>query len=114
MEQGQPSFTAIGSAMLRAAHLLWDAPPKIFEDTFALSLSGCADERELRQRYDAILGELIAKFGRDLALAAVDSARSPVVMRSRYVEEELDLAIKHGVAQYVILGAGLDSFAYRK
>jgi hypothetical protein len=32
MENSQPSFTAIASAMLRAAHLLWDDPPKIFED----------------------------------------------------------------------------------
>jgi methyltransferase (TIGR00027 family) len=37
-----------------------------------------------------------------------------VVLRSRYVEDELDQAIKRGVSQYVILGAGLDSFAYRK
>jgi hypothetical protein len=38
MEEGRPSFTAIGSAMLRAKHLLWDDPPKIFEDIFALRL----------------------------------------------------------------------------
>ena len=114
MEEGQPSFTAIASAMLRAAHLLWDDPPKIFEDTFALPLSGCADEKELRERYDGVIGELAAQFGRDLAHAAVNSARSPVVMRSRYVEAELDRAMKRGIAQYVILGAGLDSFAYRR
>jgi methyltransferase (TIGR00027 family) len=35
-------------------------------------------------------------------------------MRSRYVEDQLDEAIKRGVLQYVILGAGLDSFAYRR
>jgi methyltransferase (TIGR00027 family) len=56
------------------------------------------------------------KTGRDLAQAkaAVSYARCPVVMRSRYVEDELDQAIMRGVAQYVILGAGLDSFAYRR
>jgi methyltransferase (TIGR00027 family) len=114
MEKGRPSFTAIASAMLRAAHLLWDDPPKIFEDAYALALSGCADERELREKYDNVLAEFSAKFGRDLAQAAINSARSPVVMRSRYGEEELDQAIKRGVAQYVILGAGLDSFAFRR
>jgi methyltransferase (TIGR00027 family) len=100
--------------MVRAAHLLWDDPPKIFEDTFALALSGCADKRVLRERYDAYLAEFTAKFGGDLARAALNSARSAVVMRSRYVEKELDQAIQRGVAQYVILGAGLDSFAYRR
>lgn len=35
-------------------------------------------------------------------------------MRSRYAEDELSHAIERGIAQYVILGAGLDSFAYRR
>lgn len=35
-------------------------------------------------------------------------------MRSRYVEDEVDQAVGRGVSQYVILGAGLDSFAYRR
>jgi O-methyltransferase involved in polyketide biosynthesis len=37
-----------------------------------------------------------------------------VVMRSRYVEDEVEHAVERGVSQYVILGAGLDSFAYRR
>ncbi|MBV8451152.1 MAG: class I SAM-dependent methyltransferase, partial [Deltaproteobacteria bacterium] len=114
MEEGRPSFTAIGSAMLRAAHLLWDDSPKIFEDTFALALSGSSGEVALRERLNAVVAEFTARFGGDLAQAALNSSRSAVVMRSRYVEEELDQAIKRGIAQYVILGAGLDSFAYRK
>lgn len=114
MEEGRPSFTAIASAMIRAAHLLWDDAPKIFEDPFALTLSGCKNELVLRERLDAVLAEFTAKFGDELAQAALQSARSAVVMRSHYVEEELDQAIKRGVAQYVILGAGLDSFAYRR
>jgi len=48
MEEGRSSFTAVTSAMLRAAHLLWDDPPKIFKDTFALRLSGCESEAVLR------------------------------------------------------------------
>jgi O-methyltransferase involved in polyketide biosynthesis len=35
-------------------------------------------------------------------------------MRQRYTEDELDKAVERGVAQYMILGAGLDSFAYRR
>jgi hypothetical protein len=35
MEEGQPSITAMLTAMFRAAHLLWDDPPKIFEDTLS-------------------------------------------------------------------------------
>jgi hypothetical protein len=41
MEEGKPSVTAMLVAMFRANHLLWDDPPKIFEDTLALRLSGC-------------------------------------------------------------------------
>jgi methyltransferase (TIGR00027 family) len=113
MEERRPSITAIARAMLRAAHLLWDDSPKIFEDTFALPLSGCANEVALRERLDAFLVEFTAQSSRYLAEAAFRHARSQVVMRSRYLEGELDQA-KRGVAQYVILGAGLDSFAYRR
>src|SRR5260370_28313013 len=114
MEEGRPSFTAIGAAMDRAAHLLWDNPPKIFEDTFALPLSGCADEAALRTRIDARSAALAAISGPNLAQAAFTFARSLVAMRARYVEDELTDAIKRGVTQYVVLGAGLDCFAYRR
>jgi methyltransferase (TIGR00027 family) len=89
------------SAMARAAHLLWDDAPKIFEDTFALRLSGCESESALRTQLDPFAG-------------FVRRATGTVVMRSRYLEEEIDQAVGRGVSQYVILGAGLDSFAYRR
>lgn len=100
--------------MDRAAHLLWDDPPKIFEDTFALALSGCADEAALRTRLDARSSALAAIAGPDLAQATFTFARALVAMRARYVEDELAEAIKRGVRQYVILGAGLDFFAFRR
>src|SRR5260370_29651535 len=75
--------------MDRAAHLLWDNPPKIFEDTFALPLSGCADEAALRTRIDARSAALAAIAGPNLAQAAFTFARSLVAMRARYVEDEL-------------------------
>ncbi len=40
--------------------------------------------------------------------------RTEVVVRGRYAEDRLEEAVKRGVRQYVILGAGLDTFAYRQ
>jgi methyltransferase (TIGR00027 family) len=100
--------------MDRAAHLLWDDSPKIFEDTFALTLSGCVDEAALRAGLDTRSAALTAIAGPNVAQAAFMFARSLAAVRARYVEDELAEAIKRGVAQYVILGAGLDSFAYRR
>jgi methyltransferase (TIGR00027 family) len=114
MEEGQASSTAIIAAMSRAEHLLWDDPPKIFEDTFASALAGCANEAALRERLDIFLAKLAANAGPNLARSIARGMRSIVTMRSRYVEDELAKAIGRGVAQYVILGAGLDSFAYRR
>jgi methyltransferase (TIGR00027 family) len=114
MEEGKPSFTAIGSAMLRAAHLLWDDPPKIFEDTFALRLSGCESEAALHAELDRVDAETARSTSSEFALSLRRHITGMLVMRSRHVEDELEEAIVRGVSQYVILGAGLDSFAYRR
>ncbi len=114
MEEGRPSITAIGSAMLRAAHLLWGDPPKIFEDTLALRLSGCDSEAALRAQFDRLDAEFAQSAGPNFTLTLRRYATAPVLTRSRYIEDELDQAIRRGVSQYVILGAGLDSFAYRR
>ena len=102
--------------MVRAAHLLWDDRPKNLPGYFRFGsiYNKCAGGVALRERLDAQLTEFAVIAGRDLAQATLSFARSVVVMRSRYVEDELDQAIKRGVAQYVILRAGLDSFAYRR
>jgi len=100
--------------MFRAAHLLWEDPPKIFEDSLALSLSGCENENGLRAQLDKIAAEIAQSTSPDFAQTVLRYARAPVIIRSRYVEDEVDQAIKRGVSQYVILGAGLDSFAYRR
>lgn len=107
MEKGRPSATATFAAMLRAAHLLWDDEPKIFEDTLALQLSGCANEAVLRAQLDQIAVEAAGSTSPALAQTFLHTATAQIVMRSRYVEGELDQAIGRGVAQYVILGAGL-------
>jgi methyltransferase (TIGR00027 family) len=114
MEEGQPSFTAIASAMHRAAHLLWDDAPKIFEDTFALRLSGYETETALGAQLDRLAAEVARSTSPQFALTLSRSIRAMIIMRARYLEDEVERAVGRGVSQYVILGAGLDSFAYRR
>jgi hypothetical protein len=75
VEEGTPSITAMVTAMMRAAHLLWDDPPKIFEDTLALRLSGCESEAALRAQFDRLDGELSA----DVRKSEKVSLRNPIM-----------------------------------
>ena len=100
MEEGRPSTTATIAAMIRAAHLLWDDVPTIFQDPLALGLSGVESQGALQSTLRARQAEPYNYAG--------------VLVRQRYAEDELATAMKRGVGQYVILGAGLDSFAYRR
>ncbi|MFH1060603.1 MAG: class I SAM-dependent methyltransferase [Pseudomonadota bacterium] len=100
--QRQLSRTALGTAHLRALHRLRDARPLILDDPVAAALLG----PELMQRLDA------AEARRSAQEAAI--LRAHVVLRSRYAEDRLALAVARGVDQYVILGAGLDTFALRQ
>jgi len=100
MEEGQPSQTAIAAAIARAAHLLLDDDPKIFQDPLAFSLSGVESEAALLATHEAT--------------PAGHALRAFATLRQRYTEEALGDALARGVAQYVMLGAGLDSFAYRR
>ena len=101
MENGQPSLTALTAAAARAAHLIVDDEPRIFADTLAAALLG---ERA---------GELISFHKLRGTHPVLAGARVQVTCRSRYTEDALGRAVRGGVAQYVVLGAGLDSFAYR-
>jgi len=96
METGQASKTALGVAIRRAAHQLADKPP-VLDDPIALRLVG--------ERYPRLMERALHPVGRDF--------RGFMAARSRYAEERLAEAVAHGVAQYVVLGAGLDTFAYR-
>jgi len=107
VEEGQPSWTAIFAAMARAAHLILDDEPKILQDDFAMAFSGARDETELK----ATLEETPTITDRP---EFWQSYRGFAVVRHRYTEDELEKAIERGISQYVILGAGLDSFAYRR
>jgi methyltransferase (TIGR00027 family) len=101
MECRGPSRTAVLTATLRAAHYLFDGAPKILTDPFARDFAGFASDEEVRKALDA------------LALRDLSRLRTAFAVRSRYAEDELSVAIQHGISQYIILGAGLDSFAYR-
>ena len=96
-----PSFTALASAAARAAHLIVDHEPLIFSDTLAATF--LADHAE----------ELLSYHRSHGSHPVLAGARAAATARSRYTEDRLAGALRRGVAQYVILGAGLDSFAYR-
>jgi methyltransferase (TIGR00027 family) len=98
---GRPSFSALTAAAARAAHLLVDGQPVIFADTLATALLGNRAE------------ELIAYHRLHGTHPVLIGARVQATCRSRYAEDVLARALGAGVTQYVILGAGLDSFAYR-
>ncbi len=114
MEEGRPSLTAIMVAMIRAAHLLLDDEPTILRDDLALGLSGVGNETALRGALDRLQAEIAQRSTPAFAHSLFRSLRAFTTWRSRYVEDALETAIQRGVAQYVILGAGLDSFAYRR
>ena len=98
---GQPSFTALTAAAARAAHLIVDSGPPIFADTLAEAMLG---ERA---------GELIGFHRAHGTHPVLACARAQVACRSRYAEDRLADGVRRGIGQYVLLGAGLDSFGYR-
>ena len=96
MQQNSFSLTAHKVAIMRAAHQVLDHP-KVFEDPIALRIVGDQGDSEIhaeRRKFKTRLHSFL---------------RAIVVARSRFAEDELSAAIKRGVRQYVILGAGLDT-----
>ena len=96
MQTGQPSRTALGAAALRAAHQVLDRGA-IFTDPLALRIL-CGDAQAML---------------RDASDAARQRLRWFIAIRTRIAEDALALAVRGGVAQLVVLGAGLDTYAYR-
>lgn len=101
MEQNQkitaPDNTAARTALWRALHLQVDAKPYIFEDEIGLKL--IAPPGDWSQRPDM-------KFTKRL--------RASIIARARFIEDLIIEQSKQGISQYVILGAGLDTFAQRR
>jgi methyltransferase (TIGR00027 family) len=114
MKEGEPSGSAIIAAMNRAAHLAMDNEPKILKDDLALSFSGIPDYSSLISALEAAKTQIGQGSTPEFAHDFFQSYRGFAVVRHRYTEDELEKALERGITQYVILGAGLDSFAYRR
>jgi len=99
MQEGKFSKTAYRVAMRRAAHQLLDQP-RVLDDPLALRIIGSEAAEELRSN-----PKEHHAFSR--------AFRAFMAARSRHAEDELAHAVAQGMEQYVILGAGLDTFAYR-
>ncbi|MCY1020063.1 class I SAM-dependent methyltransferase [Pyxidicoccus sp. MSG2] len=93
-----PENTAVRVALWRALHVLTDPAPHVFEDTIGLAL--VAPDADWQKRPD------MSPFTRPF--------RASILARARFVEDLLEEQAARGVVQYVILGAGLDTFAQRR
>lgn len=121
MEREQFSRTALFTAYSRGYHARNDCP-RIFNDFLAHDLLDTKDRASVEEEILTALRlhnpECAASFAdRPSALAWVmqSMAAPPIVLgRARYAEDILEKAVQQGVTQYVILGAGLDTFAFRR
>lgn len=93
-----PDHTAVRVALWRALHVQIDPEPHVFTDEIGVKLVG---EKDWRNRPD-----MEPEFSKAM--------RASIVGRARFVEDLVDEEVKNGTSQYVILGAGLDSFAQRR
>jgi methyltransferase (TIGR00027 family) len=87
-------------AMRRAAHQLVDTP-LVFDDPLAVRIVGEPTDEQRATMKERESGR------------ASRALRAFMAVRSRYAEDSLRAAVERGVSQYVLLGAGLDTFAYR-
>jgi methyltransferase (TIGR00027 family) len=102
MHEAIPSRTALRVALRRAAHQLHDAKPLVFDDPLAVRILGKEFEEELKRTPDGVRRPFSA------------GLRAFVVARARLAEDTLATGVHElGVRQYLVLGAGLDTFACR-
>jgi methyltransferase (TIGR00027 family) len=91
--------TAVRVALWRAMHVQVDPPPHVLEDEIGLQLAAPDDGWRRRP---------------DMDPAGTSRFRAAIVARARFIEDLVAEQAGQGVAQYVILGAGLDTFAQRR
>ena len=127
MKDNQASFTAMSVAYMRAYHSMYDTP-KIFDDFLAYDLipeeKRALIEKHLIEQYvtwDQQLNDTenaASLYDRITTSESLMQATYKSVgflsSRARYVEDALVKVIRQGVKQYVILGAGMDTFAFRR
>jgi methyltransferase (TIGR00027 family) len=102
MQDKRASHTAIATAYLRAAHQILDSKPLILNDPIALTLLGNDAAKRIRDAADKYMS------------SGAKALRSHVVLRSRYTEDRLQSSLERGIKQYVIVGAGFDTFSIRQ
>ncbi len=93
-----PEHTAVRVALWRALHVQIDSKPHVLVDEIGMKL---IDEDHWRDRQD-----MHPQFSK--------SMRASIVARARFIEDLVEEQVKEGITQYVILGAGLDTFAQRR
>ncbi len=120
MDEKWASITALITAYCRGYHATHDSP-KIFDDFLAARLFTAEEHRTFDQQLAGQLKVInperaAANPDQAAALACVmQTHNGPITLsRSRYTEDQLEAALKQGVQQYVILGAGFDTFAFRR
>jgi methyltransferase (TIGR00027 family) len=94
-----PNDTAVRVALWRAMHVQVDPPPHVLEDEVGLQLAAPDEGWRLRP---------------DMDPRVTSGYRAAIVARARFVEDLVAAHADRGVAQYVVLGAGLDTFAQRR
>src|SRR4051812_23576952 len=99
MATGAPDSTAVRVALWRALHVEIDPPPHVLEDTIGLRLA--APDEGWRRRPD-------------MEPQGTRLFRASIVARARFIEDLVVEQAGRGVGQYVMLGAGLDTFAQRR
>jgi methyltransferase (TIGR00027 family) len=100
MQEQGPSRTAFRVAVRRAAHQILD-DPRVLNDPIAVPILGMEE------------AEIVAGATRPGDAGRSARLRAYFAARSRYAEDQLATALAAGVDQYVVLGAGLDTFACR-
>ena len=95
----EPDNTAVRVALWRALHVEVDAPPHVLEDEIGLRLANPPDGWRGRPDMDPVF---------------TSGFRGSIVARARFIEDLVAERAGHGTGQYVLLGAGLDTFAQRR
>lgn len=117
MKEDQISLTAVMCAYLRAFHSMNDNP-KIFDDFLAYRIIPEERSALIEQGFAHAVppGDSGNTGDRAAAIRGLMQVMGmpQILSRSRYTEDALEKAVKRGVRQYVILGAGLDTFAFRR
>jgi len=114
MIEGRPSETALMVAALRGAYCLSLSKPEIQHDHLAMHLSGFDKPEQLVDYVEQLTAKFESLSNRAMAEALIFDMTSFIAVRSLVVEDQLAKAVTRGIEQLVVLGAGLDSTAYRR